>query len=107
MKETKTPASDIKPIAMFLDQGKLITQEFISRDGRILAGHRMIPEAAGFPAWVRQGDVVRGFSEKTVFWFPSADAAHGWVLAQVSGESQPALATASMTNGTQQEEEAA
>jgi len=70
MNEAKPPAPEIKPVAVFMDRGMVVTREFISRDGRVLAGYRAIPEAAGFPAWARRGDLVRGFSERTLCWFP-------------------------------------
>jgi hypothetical protein len=107
MNEAKSSASEIKPVAVFLDRGKIITQEFVSRDGHVLAGYRTIPEAAGFPAWERNGDIVRGFSEKTLCWFPTADAAHAWVLARVSGESQSAPASDAVIGDTLRKAEAA
>lgn len=107
MNEAKSPLPDIKPVAMFLDQGKVVTQEFVSRDGHILAGYRTIPEAAGFPAWVRHGDFVRGFLERTLSWFPTVDAAHAWVLAQVSGEPHAASASDPVSGGAQRKADAA
>ena len=50
MSEAKPPLPEIKPVAVFVDQGTVITQEFVSRDGYVLAGYRTTPEAAGFPA---------------------------------------------------------
>jgi hypothetical protein len=38
MQDAKVLAPEIKPVAMHLDRGKLITQEFISGDGHVLAG---------------------------------------------------------------------
>jgi uncharacterized protein len=40
MNEAKSSASEIKPVAVFLDRGKVITQEFVSRDGHVLIGYR-------------------------------------------------------------------
>ncbi len=37
MNEAKPPLPEIKPVAVFLDQGKVITQEFVSRDGHTSA----------------------------------------------------------------------
>lgn len=51
MQDAKVLTPEIKPVAMHLDRGKLITQEFISGDGHVLAGYRRIPEVTGFPAW--------------------------------------------------------
>ncbi|MBI3796361.1 MAG: hypothetical protein HY268_05230 [Deltaproteobacteria bacterium] len=80
---------------MFLDQGKIVTQEFVSPDGHVLAGYQSVPEAQGFPAWEQYGDLILGFSEKTLAWFPTEDAARAWVLERVSEkhESSP-MATA-------------
>ncbi len=105
MSEATPPVSEIKPVAVFVDRGTVVTQEFVSRDGHVLAGYRTIPEAAGFPAWERNGDIVRGFSEKTLWWFSTADAAHAWVLARVSGESQSAPVSGEVTDGVQREGE--
>src|SRR5262249_30385747 len=59
MNEAKLPLPEIKPVAVFVDRGQVITQEFISHDGRVLAGYRAIPEAAGFPAWEQRGKEAR------------------------------------------------
>lgn len=89
------PASlpDVKPVAMWIDQGTVVTQEFISRDGVILAGYRSLPETEGFPAWERRGNIVEGFQEISRHWFPTEDAARAWALARVSGERQTASAS--------------
>jgi hypothetical protein len=107
MNEAKPPLPEIKPVAVFLDQGKVITQEFVSRDGHVLVGYRTTLEAAGFPAWERRGDIVEGFRETTRRWFPTADAARVWVLARVSGEHQSAPVSSDITGGVQHKEEAA
>jgi hypothetical protein len=107
MNETKPPAPDLKPVAVFLDRGRVITQEFISRDGHILAGYRTTPEATGFPAWARRGDIVNGFRETTRRWFSTADAVRVWTLAQVSGEHQSAPVSGDVTDGVQHKGEAA
>lgn len=107
MSAAKAPVYEIKPCASFVDRGTVVTQEFISRDGHVLAGYRAIPEAAGFPAWERRGDLVRGFAEKTLCWFLTADAARAWVLTRVSEESQFASSSDAVIGGTQQEGKAA
>jgi len=107
MDEAKTPEPQIKPVAMFLDRGQVITQEFVSRDGYVLAGYRAIPDAAGFPAWERRGNVVDGFRESSRRWFSTEDAARGWVLARVSGEHRPTRANDAGNGGPQREAEAA
>ena len=107
MNEAKPPLPEVKPVAVFLDQGKVITQEFVSRDGHTLAGYRTTLEVDGFPAWARRGDIVEGFRETTRCWFPSEDAARVWVLAQVSGEHQSAPVSGDVTGGVQHEGEAA
>jgi len=99
MNEAKSPAPDVKPVAVFLDRGRVITQEFVSRDGHVLAGYRTTLEAAGFPAWARRGDIVNGFREATRRWFSTEDAARIWTLAQVSGERQSAPVSGDVTAG--------
>lgn len=101
MNEATPSVPEIKPVAVFIDRGTVVTQEFISRDGRILAGYRTTPGAAGFPAWARRGDIVNGFRETTRRWFSTADAARVWALAQVSGGSQPAPVAGGVTEGNQ------
>jgi predicted nucleic acid-binding Zn-ribbon protein len=39
MNEAKSSTAEIKPVAVFLDRGKVVTQEFVSRDGHVLAGY--------------------------------------------------------------------
>jgi len=107
MSEAKPSASEIKPVAVFVDRGTVITQEFVSRDGYVLAGYRTTPEAAGFPAWARRGDIVNGFRETTYRWFSTADAARVWTLAQVSGDPQSAPVSGDVTDGVQHKGEAA
>ncbi len=107
MAEGHASPSKIKPVAQCVDRGKLITQDFISTDGRILAGYRTVPEAAGFPAWIRSGDLKRGYSEKMVFWFPTVDEARTWVEAQISEESQSPPTTERATGSTLHKEKAA
>jgi len=107
MSEAKPSVSEIKPVAVFVDRGRVITQEFVSRDGHILAGYRAISEAAGFPAWVRAGDIVNGFREVTSRWFATADAARVWTLAQVSGDPQSEPAVGDVTEEGQHTGEAA
>jgi len=107
MNEATPPVPEIKPVAVFVDRGRVITQEFISRDGHILAGYRTMPEAAGFPAWARRGDIVNGFRETTYRWFSTADAARVWTLAQVSGDPQFAPVSGDATDGVQHAGEAA
>jgi hypothetical protein len=107
MPEGHVSPSKIKPVAQCVDRGKLITQDFISTDGRILAGYRMVPEATGFPAWIRSGDLNRGYGEKMVFWFPTVDEARTWVEAQISGESQSPPTTERATGSTPHQEKAA
>src|SRR5262245_62566198 len=97
MSEAKLSVPEIKPVAVFVDRGTVVTQEFVSRDGRVLAGYRTTPEAAGFPAWVRTGDIVIGFREVTSRWFATADAARVWTLAQVSGDPQSEPAAGDVT----------
>ena len=94
-------------MAVFLDRGKVITQEFVSRDGQVLAGYRTISEAAGFPAWKRWGNIVDGFREISLCWFPTEDAARVWVMARVSGENQSAPANDAISSGSQRKAEAA
>lgn len=107
MNDAKSPEPQIKPVAVFLDRGKVITQEFVSRDGHVLAGYRTILEAAGFPAWERRGNLVNGFRETSLCWFPTEDAARVWVLARVSGENQSAHANDAISSGPQRKAEAA
>lgn len=107
MNEATPPVPEIKPVAVFVDRGRVITQEFISRDGHILAGYRTTPEAAGFPAWARRGDIVNGFREATYCWFSTEDAARVWTLAQVSGEHRSAPVSGDVTEGVQHKGEAA
>ena|SRR5215510_11557565 len=107
MSAAKAPLPEIKPVAVFLARGKVVTQEFISADGQVLAGYRSVPEAQGFPAWEQYGDLILGFSEKTLTWFPTVDAARTWVLAQVSGEGPSASVSSAVTGGTQQKAEVA
>jgi hypothetical protein len=107
MNDARTPEPQIKPVAVFLDRGKIITQEFVSRDGHVLAGYRTIPDAAGFPAWERCGNIVDGFRETSLCWFPTEDAARVWVLTQVGGERQSALANDAISRGPQRKAEAA
>jgi|SRR5215510_6412020 len=107
MNQEKSPAPDIKPMAVFVDRGAVITQEFVSRDGHILAGYRATPGTAGFPAWARSGDIVNGFREVTYRWFSTEDAARAWTLAQVSGAHQSGLVSDDVTRGVQHAERAA
>jgi hypothetical protein len=107
MSEATPSVSEIKPVAVFVDRGKVITQEFVSRDGYVLAGYRTTPEAAGFPAWERRGDIVNGFRGTTRRWFATADAARVWTLVQVSGEHQSAPVSGDATEGVQHKGEAA
>ena len=44
--------------------GTVVTQEFMSRDGRVIAGYRARPGVVGFPAWVRVGNMVMGRRER-------------------------------------------
>ena len=83
MSEAKAPVLEIKPVAMYVDRGTVVTQEFVSPDGHIMAGYRAIPDAAGFPAWTRQGSIVAGFRETDRQWFSTAEAARAWVVARV------------------------
>jgi hypothetical protein len=106
MSETKLSLPEIKPMAVFVYRGTVVTQEFVSRDGHIFAGYRTTPETAGFPAWVRNGDIVIGFREATRRWFATADAARVWTLAQVSGDPQSAPASG-VPDRVQHAEEAA
>src|SRR5207245_8665590 len=99
MNGAKPPLPEIKPMAVFVDRGTVVTQEFVSHDGYILAGYRAIREAAGFPAWAWHGDIVNGFRETTSRWFSTADAARVWTLAQVSGEHQSAPVSGDVTDG--------
>jgi hypothetical protein len=94
MTTTNPPLREITPIAMSVHQGKVITQEFVSRDGHVLAGYRSVPDTNGFPAWEQHGDLIVGFSGKTRAWFPTEDAARAWVLSRVSGEAPSAPASA-------------
>jgi len=48
------------PGAMWVDRGTVVTQEFMSRDGRVIAGYRARPGVVGFPAWARVGNMVMG-----------------------------------------------
>jgi hypothetical protein len=107
MNEAKPSLPEIKPMAVFIDRGTVITEEFVSRDGHILAGYRAIPEAAGFPAWTRHGDIVSGFREATYRWFSTADAARAWTLTQVSGDHRSALVSDDATASVQHAGEAA
>lgn len=107
MNITKALAPEIKPVAMFLERGRIVAQEFISRDGHILAGYRATPEPAGFPAWARRGDIVHGFRETTRRWFATADAARIWALAQVGAQPQSALVVDDVTGGSQHPGDAA
>ncbi len=47
MNEAKAPLFEIKPVAMFVDRGTVVTQEFVSPDGRVLAGYRAITDRGG------------------------------------------------------------
>jgi hypothetical protein len=97
---------EIKPVATFLERGKVITWEFISPDGHVLAGYRSVPEATGFPAWEQCGDLIMGFSERVLRWFPTEDAARTWVLSRVS-VAHPSAAAADVVSGSTQQEKAA
>jgi hypothetical protein len=99
MGEAKPLLPEIKPVAVFVDRGKIITQEFVSRDGYVLAGYRTTPEAAGFPAWARRGDIVNGFRVAIHRWFSTEDAARVWTLAQVSGDLRSAPVSDDVTEG--------
>lgn len=84
MSEAKAPVFEIKPVAMCVDRGTVVTQEFVSPDGHVMAGYHAIPDAAGFPAWTRQGSIIAGFRETDRQWFPTAEAARAWVVARMS-----------------------
>jgi hypothetical protein len=98
---------EIKPVAMWVDRGTVVTQEFVSPDGHVMAGYRAIPDAAGFPAWKRQGNIVAGFCETSRQWFPTVAAARAWVLARVSSKQESASASATVSSGARQRTEAA
>ena len=57
----------LRPVAMWwVDRGTVVMQEFMSRDGRMIAGYRARPGVVGFPAWVRVGDMVMGHRERAL-----------------------------------------
>ncbi|HEV8716010.1 MAG TPA: hypothetical protein VGX03_24680, partial [Candidatus Binatia bacterium] len=74
---------------------------------QVLAGYRSVPEAQGFPAWEQYGDLILGFSEKTLAWFPTEAAARAWVLARVREECESPPVAAAVSGSTQQRAEAA
>ena len=43
---------------MCVDRETVVMQEFMSRDGRVIAGYRAHPGVVGFPAWIRLSDMV-------------------------------------------------
>lgn len=102
MNEAQAGARDIKPVSVFLDQGKIVTQEFVSPDGHVLASYQSVPEAQGFPAWEQYGDLILGFSEKTLTWFPTEEAARAWVLARVSDKHESPPMSAAVSGSRQQ-----
>lgn len=63
MNDTEAFVLMLRPIAMWVDRGTVVMQEFLSRDGRMIAGYRARPGVVEFPAWVRVGDMVRGHRE--------------------------------------------
>ncbi len=107
MNEAIPSMPEIKPVAVFVDRGTVVTQEFVSRDSHILAGYRTTPEAAGFPVWERRGDIVNGFRGTTRRWFSTADAARVWTLAEVSGDPQSTPVSGDVTDVVQHTGEAA
>ena len=107
MNEAKALLFEIKPVAMFVDRGTVVVQEFVSPDGRVLAGYRAIPDAAGFPAWTRLGDIVTGFREADRQWFPTVEAARAWVVAQVGSKQESSATSVVVSSSVQQRTEAA
>lgn len=107
MNEAKSSLFEIKPVAMFVDRGTVVTQEFISPDGRVLAGYRAIPDAAGFSAWTRLGNIVTGFRETDRQWFLTAETARAWVLARVDSKQESSPAPAVVSSSARQRTEAA
>ena len=103
----KPPVREIKPVAIFVAHGKVITWEFLSPDGSVLAGYRSVAEAAGFLAWERYGDLIMGFSGKTHAWFPTEDAARAWVLERMSRKHESPPVSAAVSGGAKQQTEAA
>lgn len=107
MNEAKESLFEIRPVAMWIDQGTVATQEFVSPDGHVMAGYRATPDAAGFPAWTRHGDIAAGFRETDRQWFPTAEAARAWVVACVNGRRESPPAAAAISSGARQYTEAA
>jgi hypothetical protein len=107
MSEAKVPLFESKPVAVCVNQGVVVTQEFVSPDGHVMAGYHAIPDAVGFPAWARQGNIVAGFRETDRQWFPTAEAARAWVLACVNGRRESLPVSAPVSSGARQRTEAA
>ncbi len=106
MHEAQACARDIKPVTVCLEQGKIVAREFVSPDGQVLAGYRSVPEARGFPAWEQYGDLILGFSEKTLTWFPTEEAARAWVLARLREKCESPPVVAAVSGRTPQPAEA-
>ncbi len=100
MDAAKPSVREPKPVATWLERGAVVIEEFLSSDGRVLAGYRAIPEAAGFLAWDRSGDLVQGFSAATYRWLPTVESARAWVLERVSREEQMAETPAPVARDT-------
>ena len=65
MNEKEALLFALRPVAMWrVDRGTVVLQEFMSRDGRVIAGYRARPGVVGFPAWVRVGNMVMGRRER-------------------------------------------
>ncbi len=92
---------EIKPVAMFVDRGTVVSREFMSHDGRVIAGYRARPGVVGFPAWTRLGDLVTGHRETGRQWFSTGVAAYLWVLSRVNGWHELSPVPTAISGGTQ------
>lgn len=84
MSETITDLDEITPVAQFVDCGTVTAREFLSRDGHRFVGYRATVDTGGFLAWERRGDFLHGFTNKTVYRFPTEEEARAWVLARLN-----------------------
>jgi hypothetical protein len=107
MNDEESLLFEIKPIAMCVDRGTVMMQEFMSRDGRVIAGYRARPGVVRFPAWMRLSDMVTGFRETDRQWFLTVETARAWVLARVGSKQESSPASAVVSSSARQRTEAA
>lgn len=68
----------MKPIGQFYAGGKVVVEEFLSVDCRILSGYRAVPEERGFRAWERSWSFDQPTPPPRIFWFATAEEARSW-----------------------------